>query len=337
MIDSNVYVSEFTKKTLEQFGWVVGDPVPTNLSAVLDEVKSRTPATKKMGVYVDAELMTESDIAAIKKTLADAKVAVADAKKQNAINKATDGFDPQTAALYAKIAAQENENAPQIIDDRETAPTVKPDVTVAEPAPTPTPIEKLVEEVESDLPLINVAQPVQVAFCPRCNWDLRQEFNVEVTEADKEAFVAITLGGERFKKTYTILNGKYAVRFRSLQAEENTAIHHQLLLDQRKEEFLSDTEWFLRMFEYRMACSVEVVAVNDKPIGLVPELDDVPAAELPSKHDDKEKPALIRLRNYVVVELLKSEVTRRLVGSQFRQFQRLCETLEAMALEPNFW
>jgi hypothetical protein len=337
MIDSNVYVSEFTKKTLGQFGWVVGDPVPTNLSALLDEIKGRTPATKKLGLYVDVELMAESDIAAIAKTLADAKVALAKAQKQQDMDKKTAGLDPQTAALYAKLVQQETENAPQIIDDRETAPTVKPDAPVEEPAPAPTPIEKLAAEVESDLPLIDVEQPVKVAFCPRCNWDLRQEFNVDVTEADKEAFVAITLGGERFKKTYTILNGKYAVRFRSLQAEENTAIHHQLLLDQRKEEFLSDTEWFLRMFEYRLACSVEVVAVNDKPVGLVPELDDVPAAELPSKHDDKEKPALIRLRNYVVVELLKSEVTRRLVGSQFRQFQRLCETLEAMALEPNFW
>lgn len=335
MIDSNVYVSEFTKKTLEQFGWVVGDPVPTNLSSVLDEVKGRTPATKKLGLYVDAELMAESDIAAITKTLANAKVAVAAAHKQNAINSATSGFDPQTALLYAKISAQEDENAPKIIDDRDTAPTVTPDVAVAETAPTQ--IEKLAAELEADLPLINAEQPVKVAFCPRCNWDLRQEFNIEVTEADKEAFVAITLGGERFKKTYTILDGKFAVRFRSLLAEENTAIHHQLLLDQRKEEFLSDTEWFLRMFEYRLACSVEAVAVNEKPIGLVPELDDVAANELPAKHDDKEKSSLIRLRNYVGSELLKSEVTRRLVGSQFRQFQRLCETLEAMALEPNFW
>lgn len=337
MIDSNVYVSEFTKKTLQQFGWVMGDPVPTNLSTLLDEIKERTPASKKAGIYVDVAVMAEADVEAVRKTLEAAKVAVVTAQKKQSVAEKTAGLDPQTAALYAKLSEQEDESKPQIIDDREAAPVVTPDEPVAEPEPAPEQLEKPVIELENDMPLINVDQPVKVAFCPRCNWDLRQDFNITVTEADKEAFVAITLGGERFKKTYTILNGKYAIRFRSLLAEENTAIHHQLLLDQRKEEFLSDTEWFLRLFEYRLACSVELVAVDNKPIGMGPELDDVASMQLPTKHDDKEKTALIRLRNYVVVDLLKSEVTRRLVGNQFRHFQRLCETLEAMALEPNFW
>jgi hypothetical protein len=337
VIDSNVYVSEFTKKTLQQFGWVVGDPVPTNLSTLLDEIKERTPASKKAGIYVDVDVMAEADVEAVRKTLEAAKVAVVTAQKQQSIAEKTAGFDPQTAALYAKLSEQEDESKPQIIDDREAAPVVTPAAPDAEPEPAPEQLEKPAVELENDMPLINVDQPVKVAFCPRCNWDLRQDFNITVTEADKEAFVAITLGSERFKKTYTILNEKYAIRFRSLLAEENTAIHHQLLLDQRKEEFLSDTEWFLRMFEYRLACSVELVVVEGKPIGMVPELDDAASMQLPTKHDDKEKTALVRLRNYVVVDLLKSEVTRRLVGNQFRNFQRLCETLEAMALEPNFW
>jgi hypothetical protein len=337
MIDSNVYVSEFTKKTLEQFGWVVGDPVPTNMGTLLDDIKGRTAATKKAGIYVDAELMAESDVTAVKKALADAKSAVAAAQKRQEADKKLAGIkvDPKTAALYEKLNESDADNAPKIIDDRETAPTVKPEVTVEEQPPAE--LEKPAADLESAIPPVDLTKPVHAAFCPRCNWDMRMDFGVDVTESDKEAFVAITLGGERFKKTYTLLNGKYAIRFRSLLADENTAIHHQLLLDQRKEEFLSDTEWFLRMFEYRLACSVDIVLVNDKPTGIVPELDAVPNTELPTKYDDKEKPALVRLRNYVIVDLLKSEVTRRLVGTQFREFQRLCEALEAMALEPNFW
>jgi hypothetical protein len=58
---------------------------------------------------------------------------------------------------------------------------------------------------------------------------------------------------------------------------------------------------------------------------------------LPNKNDNEQQSALLRLREYVLNDQLKSELTRRLVSTQFRQFQRLYESLEAMALEPNFW
>ncbi|NBO19903.1 MAG: hypothetical protein EBV03_11915 [Proteobacteria bacterium] len=111
-----------------------------------------------------------------------------------------------------------------------------------------------------------------------------------------------------------------------------------MLLDQRDNHFLSDTEWFLRLFEYRLACSIEEVLLDDKLVASIPELETVTdKTQLPNKGDDPKKPATVRLREYALVGVLRSEITRRLVGNQFRLFQRLYETLEAMALEPNFW
>jgi hypothetical protein len=63
----------------------------------------------------------------------------------------------------------------------------------------------------------------------------------------------------------------------------------------------------------------------------------VAGRELPNESDISSASDLVRLRKYVLASTLKNEVTRRIVGTQFRQFQRLYETLEAMALEPNFW
>ena len=166
---------------------------------------------------------------------------------------------------------------------------------------------------------------------------MRQKYEVAATEADKELFVAAVLGGKRFFKNYTLMGGRYEIKFRSLLAEENKQIHRRMLLDQKRDEFQSDTEWFLRFFEYRLACSVEAVIADDKVIATVPELDEVSALELPNKTDDKELDSLTRLRNYVVIDVLKTEITRRLVSNQFREFQRLYESLEAMALEPSFW
>lgn len=334
VIDSQQYVSEFTKKTLQQFGWAVGEPIPINMGDLLAAIHERTPASKTPGLYVDIALMAEEDINAVKTALTGAKAAVTQEKRATEIDAATAGLDENTRALYAKLTEQ---NAtPQIIDDRAAEqPVVAPAATAAPPPPAVTEPEVPTEE---PAPLAIVSDPPP-AICPRCMWDMRMEFNTQVTDEDKEAFVAVTLGNERFKKTYSLMNGKYEVRFRSLFAEENTKIHHQLLLDQKEDptQFLSDTEWFLRMFEYRLACSVEGIVADGKPVAIVPELEDVKPETALANKDDTTKPPLVRMRDYVVGTMLKNEFTRRMVSNEFRTFQRLCETLEAMALEPSFW
>ena len=341
---SGQYVSEFTKKTLLQFDWQPGEPLPVNLGDVLAEIKERTPASKVPGLFVDIANMSDDDVALVKATLVGAKLEIEKALRQQELNRKTVGLDESARQLYAKLTEPNGDGSTEIIDDRNTAPTT-PNV------PTPPPAAPEPEPVKEEEPVINLKDPlteepeplverkdVPPPFCPRCSWDMRREFDVEITDEDKEAFIAITLGNERFKKTFELMGGKYKVQFRSLLAEENTIIHHQLLIDQRDGHFLSDTEWFLRMFEYRLACSMGAVTIDSKLVADIPELDTVSdKTELPNKGDDPKKPAVTRLREYALVGVLRNEVTRRLVGNQFRMFQRLCETLEAMALEPNFW
>jgi hypothetical protein len=332
---SDGYVSEYTKKTLEQFGWVAGEPIPDNLGDIFARISERLPPSKKPGVYVDADVMTEADIAAVKYALQLAKNGGDEPPVVNDFGVSLHG---SARELYAKLVqSPEKEETTregvQIIDDRGDGPAPEP--TAVAPGEAKQPEEKQPDgpfPEESPAPLA-----AEEPFCPRCKWDMRNKFEVEVTDADRESFMAVTLGGERFKKTYELFAGKYSVRFRNMLAEENTEVHHQLLIDQKNGEFLSDTEWFLRFFEYRLACSIEIITVNDKPTAVVPELSDVDGRELPNKDDVIKNPRLIRLRQYVLGDVLKNEVTRRMVGNQFREFQRLYETLEAMAAEPNFW
>lgn len=329
-IDSSQYVSEYTKKTLAQFDWEPGDPIPLNMSEMLAEIYERTPKSATPGLYLDSQKMTEADITAVKTMLAKAKAAVKQTELKAKVDAATAGLGESTRALYEQLATQS-----EIIDDRAAAAEPAPE-PVQEPPP---PKDDDAIKVTPPEPLPPVAEPCP-AFCPRCSWNMQNEFNVQITDEDKENFVAITLGGERFRKTFSILNGKFKVQFRSLLAEENSQIHHQLLLDQKNDpsQFLSDTEWFLRLFEYRLGCSIASVTADGKQIAQVPELDEITEkTELPNKTDDPEKTPIQRLRNYVVVQILKSEVVRRLVSNEFREFQRLCEALEAMAVEPNFW
>ena len=326
------YVSELTRKTLQQFGWADGDPIPENMGDILAKIHERTPASKVPGLYIDAAAMNEQDVEVIKVALAHAKVKVEEDKKRAEYAAKTAGMSPEMVSLYNKVN-QPQDTGPQIIDDRQTTPTdpaPKEEPAADSQAPTSAPVT---EEPE----VLLTAAPAVEAFCPRCNWDMRQKYEVEITGADKEIFMVSVLGGTRLEKNYSLMGGKYEVKFRSLLAEENKQIHRQLLLDQKRDEFQSDTEWFLRFFEYRLACSVEAVIADGKVIATVPELSEIANIELPNKTDNKELEPLVRIRNYVVVDVFKMEITRRLVSNKFREFQRLYESLEAMALEPNFW
>lgn len=348
-IDTSNYVSEFTKKTLEQFGWVAGDPLMENMGEIIQQIRERTPATKKPGVMIDIDLMAPEDVALMRHSLAEAKKVKEDETKKTKLETEVAGLAPGIQDAYRAIAAA-TENV-KIVDDRGSAPSDKPTepMPAAEPKappetiPPPAPKVEISEPKKPDLsPETGLAQPdilapEKPAFCPRCDWDMRKSYEVTVNEVDKENFLATILGGTRFKKNYSILNGKYTVIFRTLLAEENKQIHRQLVLEQRANEFFSDTEWFLKFFEYRLACSIESIIVDGKVIALISPLDELNGQALPARMDDPSLPPLTRLYTYVVKELLSAEVVRRLVGKQFREFQRLYEALEAMALEPNFW
>jgi hypothetical protein len=171
---------------------------------------------------------------------------------------------------------------------------------------------------------------VILPFCPRCGWDMRQRFEIVPTDRDKEDFVASLLGGTRFKRDYALLGGKLVISFQTILADDNKMIHRQLILDQEAKKIVTEAEWFVALMEYRLALSLEYTAdAQGKPIAIVPALGDLPPKE-------GESP-LSTLSGYVNQKILAHEVTRRLVGQHLRQFQRLVEALEAMALEPSFW
>ena len=319
----NLYISDFTKKTLEQFGWTVNDPIPADLGARLLALKETLPASARVDVMVDIAVMSEQDI----KTIKDSLVVVKEyaRKKTAAEEKAqvTENMSDSVRAAYEKFAG---DDAPQIVDDRETA--------AEEPVAAPA---EQIPEAAAPVPesAVGLGPMLIMPFCPRCGWDMMQKFDVDVTEDDKVDFLATMLGGARFRRDYKLLGGKMVLRLRSLLADENFLVQRQLLLDQNAGEILSEAEWFLRVAEYRMACSLEAILDgNGKVLALNPELGDLqftPPADSPTQT------ALVLARKQINSKALAHETTRRLVAAHLRKFQRLVEALEAMALEPSFW
>lgn len=322
----NVYVSDFTKATLEQFGWKVGDAIPADLGPLMIKMKETLPASKRTDVLVDKEVMTEEQVEKIRAMLVEAAEIGRKKKKENEVDEQTKNMTPEVAEAFKKFKLQ-----PTIVDDREDMAT---DTPPAEEKPAEQAVEEpKVEEKETPAEPPPPPEPVQV-FCPRCGWDMRQKFEVKPTERDKEDFLATLLGGSRFKKKYEMFGGRVVVTFRSLLAEENKLIYRQLVLDQQKNKVATEAEWFVQMMDYRLACSLETISdKSGKVIASIPTLEEM------AFEASKDEPLLTPLPKQLdlINKNLAQEATRRLVGTHLRQFQRLVEGLEAMALEPSFW
>jgi len=329
----NPYFSDFTKKTLAQFGWVAGDPLPAALSDLLLRIKETLPPSKKTDVLVDADLMPAEKVEEVKNLLSAAKNYAANQQIAEEAARKTAGFDDSARQIYEQLLRDGKDSAagPQIVDDR--------NAIVAEPAPAnpaPTPVEAPTPVVVDTPPAELTPEPINVLpFCPRCGWDMRQKFEVQPTERDKEDFLATLLGGTRFKKKYELFGGKIVVTFRALLADENKLIYRQLVVDQQENRVATEAEWFVQMMDYRLACTLEDIKNKDgKVIAIVPELKEMPFTQNPDKPLET---ALVKQLEFISTQILAQEVTRRLVATHLRQFQRLTEALEAMALEPSFW
>lgn len=318
------YVSEFTKKTLAQFGWTDGDAIPAELGAFLVKVREELPASPRNDVLVDANLMPPAAIEQVKTMLSEAKAFAVERDRQQAADALIANLSPAAQNLYRMTAGEAD---PQIIDDRDAPAAGAPPAPVA-PTTEAAPVPPAAPPEEADN--TGTAPMLVLPFCPRCGWDMRQKFDIVPTDLDKEDFVATTLGNTRFKRDYKLMGGKMTIAFKTILAEENKMIHRQLVLDQDAKKIVTEAEWFVQMMEYRMALSLDYITNGDgKATAVIPEIGTIPPV-------DGETP-LVTLANYVNTTYLAHEVTRRLVGTHLRQFQRLVEALEAMALEPSFW
>lgn len=325
----NVYVSDFTKATLGQFGWKEGDAIPADLGQLMIKMKETLPASKRSDVLIDKDVMSEEQVTRIKEMLREARDIGRKKKREEELEEQTKNMAPDVAEVYKQL-----ETEPMIVDDRdengENPTTAAVEQPVAEEKPAPVPAK---EAASAEKPKETV-DPALVVFCPRCGWDMRQKFDVVPTDREKEDFLATLLGGVRFKKKYELFGGRIVVTFRSLLAEENKLIYRQLVLDQQKNKVATEAEWFVQMMDYRLACSLESVADKNGKVLMV-----IPLLEEMAFEADKDEPLATPLPKQLdlINKNMAQEATRRLVGTHLRQFQRLVEALEAMALEPNFW
>jgi hypothetical protein len=353
-LGDEIYLGERTRVQLREFGWTDGDPIPPNLTKIIQtlrqeyaaelvqfEKENPQEANKARGGlfnFTGLPAAARAEIAAIFQTYRTGNAAqpapVAPTQEQ-APPGFTPGFNPVIDAsavsgfvvdsldLPKKASIQTEKPAVTASDDAEF---IKAQIFGKPVAPAPEPQEDTQSQAETGL------DKPAVAFCPRCFWDLRKDFPVEPTKQDIQEFVLAILANQCFSKTYTLFDGRVAMRLQALSAKASAMVRNQLAVDTKKMRILEAGDYLATMTDYRM-----MFMLRELHIGGNPPIEQVfPEITTLSSRDADETP----LRGYVEVfysDLLVSESLIRVARQTAFEFGALCEKLESMAVDPSFW
>lgn len=362
-------ITDWTKTQLQELGWQDGDPVPGEITEIINEAKGYIREKTQEEI---ANLAADARAKGVKPTVnvddPNFLVRLEDLplEKQAEIKSAMDRARQQYAAMEQQRDEAAQYQVPGAGPGVQNAINTALDATKKQPERQPTVLEQQQQggafKLEDDLdeaveqyrqeirqdqkpagnaaakePATEKAAPAQPAgdtaagTCPKCGWDASLPYEVEVTDAAKNGWAVSLIGRKRFNWEVSLLGGRIQVVFRTLTAREGNMILQQLGNDQDAGELRNAQMLLERMQEYRYAMGTHVVYYDGVPAG----------PPLPDNIDDVKVDGGItavraitdRMNNKIVTD----ESLRRAVAAKYQQFQRLVEKLEVLADDPDFF
>lgn len=310
------------RAVLQEYGWKDGDPVPSNLSDVIEAahldatdldnmplpMDIRTPPLK-MPKEVDISALPPEDQAkyqAVLAALTAAKTEVDDRAAQDAAM-----IPGASSSVNDAIRAAMRPSEIQLEDD-----TASDTYATGTPKTAPPAAKKTPEN------------------CPRCGWAVNDEDVVKISTPDKLAFLQSILGMVPFEKEYSLFGGLGRVRIRSLTPDELDVCFKQLSRDQamRRTNTAMDHVELLR--RYRAALQITRVEGMGNIICRPGSLDEL--AEQAGQTEPDETPIRAIWKEFCR-SLNKSESSQRILINQVDQFNVLVSQLEVNAQNADFW
>lgn len=293
------------RAVLEKLDWKQGDPIP-DVAAMIDQIKQQRPDLDAVSFVSPDKLNPQVvDFASLSQTDQDRlREAVALGKQQ-----------------YQYLEAKEKQSIPN---------TQTPDVNRA--------AEQLMDGTAQQIDLDETPPPLATAAavkvnCPACGFHPDAEV-VPVTEADKQNFLAMLIGGARFKKRYELLGGRMHITFKSLNREEMELALTQSSYDDRDGLFATQYEYFRVHSNYETVLAIDEIETDGKLVKM-PEISEVtwdkPAIT------EKQQTVLKAYYPHVNLVHLSNASLTRVITLLFSRFTALLRKLEANIQNPDFW
>lgn len=200
-------------------------------------------------------------------------------------------------------------------------------------------------EVETEAPaedLSTFGGPTQTN-CPHCGFDLSQDDIPEPGYLEKQAFLQAVLGERPFSQEYDLLGGEVKVTFRTLTTKEVDAIYTHVTWEKETGRVLSALDYFERINRHRMYLQLVQLDAgsnfrHELPDGLSKETNPHASAfyDLPEPAHMYDR-GLGYVEDFMVTEVLRTEMLLRAVHNKCNEFNRLVARLEALIDNSDFW
>jgi len=232
-------------------------------------------------------------------------------------------FDTATEVTLPPLDLDDAPTVDQVMENRKVEIA---DVKVAENPVAP---------VEVTAPALTEAV---TTVCPNCQWNHSQD-PVEVTHADKLAYLRCVLGGQPFTKTYKLFGNRFEVTFRTRPLDVQNLINEQLITENKDGRIpsapaaLSLITHNMRMRRLNLAAAI----LNMK--GLTADLPELNTAEATLKYRSRMEPNVHNVVSAADRALFGkwSEALYSAVFKQFNTFENLCYRLSEAAASSDFW
>lgn len=353
-----------------QFGWKDGDPVPNlsevikaqvgkklspeavaarakEIEGLQEAIKETPPPSYPDGTkdlvppsVITIENLTPEKRREIEESIQAMKQQVAASAQNKNEEEPFVPRDPsiqkaqQIAALQAeqqrrKLADMDNAPTVELQDDREAV--VKPKAKVNRGAEQEQPATSLPPPPATEpTPESRAGAEVIQTNCPHCGWDLSKPDEAVVTDEDKRVFTAAILGGKRFVKTYSLMDGAVQVTFRAPTSKEANLIIRQLYIDGKSRTVSSPAEVFRKAQEYQLAICLQSVHSADNAI-------DLPPMEQHELDQDETTTGLPDVLDYTYNTAVQHESFRRILLALYSEFDGTLSKLEVAATKQGFW
>lgn len=348
-------MTPYIRAQLNALGWTEGDPIPGDLSELLAEARKAINAEQAVALPPAAkdpsfrpsipDVIQLADLppakqAEMRKKFDDAKKQMAqmseDAARQQSM--VVPGARPEVNAAIQQLAKTPGIRTKSVPAADQTQPGVffqndAPADEPAQPAP-PQPAAPPAHNHPPDAPL--AAGTGAINTCPRCEWNMKIPYHVDVSEEDKIAWTAsqLSAGRTRFYKVYQFGGGHIKATFRTLTVAESKMVLLQTRYDGQQGDVVSQMEYVSQMMEYRLALSLHDVSVDGVPLM-------EPQCELNEIKWDKPKPGdppatpLVAIRDYMN-ESIASESLRQSLARKLRLFENIVDKLSALDDNEDF-
>lgn len=191
----------------------------------------------------------------------------------------------------------------------------------------------LAEQVDLEEEVLekNTGGELKKAYCPRCQFDLSQDYAFKPTPEELQSYALSLLPGVgvRFSKQYKLASG-LELGFRTLSPLELEAISNQSTLDRANE--MPHILWLQRLDMYRLVWQIyHIKAPGQDPIVCYP------VGTNNAAHSTPEKTLLPESLDWFQKEIITNESLMRVIFGCLRDFNMRVANMEALAADPDFY